>query len=401
MLLLIIFIAVLLCSCTKEERLTLAVGGTPEEVLKWEKLVDEFEETYQIKVEVLRQPADTDLRRQSLVVALTSKSPDPDVFLMDVAWISQFLESNWLYEIRDVDTSNFFPVSLQAGLKNGKVYALPLFVDCGVLYYRKDLLDKYECPVPETWDQLLKCSLKVMKEEGENFYGFLWQGAQYEGLVCTFLEFSASAGGSLDQLDSPQNLKALRFMRDLIHKYRVSPPSTYTEMKEEEVRILFQSGRALFARNWPYAWALHNSEDSPVRGTVGVAPLPGFRRGTGASCLGGWHLGISRFSDRKDDSLKLVKFLISEKIQKRIASLMGWNPARTDVYRDLTKSMKHLSAVKRACLKAVQRPAEPYYSQISEIIRLFVNGAISGRVDPSEALKKAENRIERLKGYYR
>jgi len=150
--------------------------------------------------EILRQPVDTDLRRHGLTVALSAGEPDPDVFLMDIAWIGQFTASGWLEELRGIDTSPFPEEVLRADRKEGKLYALPVYVDCGLLYYRKDLLEKYACKVPRTWEELLHCSLRVQREEGRknpSFYAFLWQGAQYEGLVCVFLEFSASAGGGL------------------------------------------------------------------------------------------------------------------------------------------------------------------------------------------------------------
>ena len=324
----------------REKELTFAVGGAPSEIAYWEGLIREFEEMEGVKVRVVRQPVDTDLRRQTLVVALSSKKEDPDLFLMDVAWVGQFVASGWLEELRGIDTEPFFKSVLEVDRMEGRLYALPVYVDCGLLYYRKDLLKKYSCGVPATWEELLRCSLKVQEEERKkvrDFYAFLWQGAQYEGLVCTFLEFSASAGGGLDRIYSEPNLKALRFMRDLIHRYKISPPNTYTEMREEEVRITFQSGKALFERNWPYAWKLHNSEDSPIRGKVGVAVLPKFENGRYASCLGGWHIGISRFSDRKEDALKFLRFIVSKEVQRKLALELGWNPGRKDVYEEIVK----------------------------------------------------------------
>ena len=76
---------ILVLSCAKKEtELIFAVGGAPNEVDYWEKLIDEFNFTQQIKVQVLRQPTDTDQRRQSLVIPLKAEKSDPDVFLMEV-----------------------------------------------------------------------------------------------------------------------------------------------------------------------------------------------------------------------------------------------------------------------------------------------------------------------------
>ena len=72
--------------------ITFAVGGAPSELDFWEQLLRDFQAQTQIHVELLRQPTDTSLRRQSLVVALNARKSDPDVFLMDVAWLAQLLE---------------------------------------------------------------------------------------------------------------------------------------------------------------------------------------------------------------------------------------------------------------------------------------------------------------------
>ncbi len=405
--LLFLVLFTLIFSCKKkEEQLTIAVGGTPEEIRYWSQIIEEFEKKEGIEVKILRQPADTDLRRHGLAVSLSAKEKDPDVFLMDIAWVGFFIKSGWLEKLRDIDSSPFIEKVLFVDKKGEDLYALPLFVDCGLLYYRKDLLEKYNCSVPSTWEQLLECSLKVQRQERKRdpkFYAFVWQGAQYEGLTCVFLEFSTSAGGSLDDLDSAANLKALSFMRDLIRVYAISPPNTYTEMKEEEVRRFFQAGKALFERNWSYAWILHNMENSPVKGKVGIAPLPAFKGGKRASCLGGWHVGISAFSDKKEEALKLLKFLVSYETQKKLALNLGWNPSRRDVYEDkeLLKKFPQIKKIKEACEYAIPRPSVSYYIQMSEVIRPYINAVLAGRLNPLEALTKAQRELNLLERTYR
>ncbi len=410
---LLLFLLFLLVGCEKREErvVTFAVGGAPNEIEFWEKLVREFEERKGIKVKLLRQPTDTDQRRQGLVVALRSGMKDPDVFLMDVAWLPQFAASGWLEPLEGSGLKRevfFKRVVKLVDIYSGKLVALPVYVDGGVLYYRKDLLEKYGySKLPETWEELLEYSLRVQRGERKKspqFFGFVWQGAQYEGLVCTFLEFASSRGGGITfrkgrlVLNTEPNVEALTFMRDLIHRYRISPPNTYTEMKEEEVRMFFQEGNALFERNWPYAWALHQSKDSKVRGKVGIAPLPKFKGGRRASTLGGWHIGISRFSDTKRESLEFLKFVLSYEVQKRLALNLGWNPGRTDVYedRDVLKRMPHFKVLREVFNYIVARPVSPYYTQVSEVLQKYLNSALSGRLSPEEALRRAEEEVGKV-----
>ena len=407
------------CTQKKSRILTFTVGGAPSEVALWEGLVKEFEIQSGLKVNFLRQPTDTDQRRQGLVISLKAKKTDPDIFLMDVAWVPQFAASGWLEELDDYAQKNktnldvFFPKVLDLADKYmGKLIAFPVYVDGGLLYYRKDLLEKYGYSTPPfTWQELVEYSLKIQKKErikNSQFYGFVWQGAQYEGLTCTFLEFAVSGGGGILAenekiiFDSLQNLHAHHYMRDLIHTYSISPPNTLTEMKEEEVRIFFQRGNALFERNWPYAWALHQSPNSQVKDKVGIAPLPYFSEGESVCTLGGWHTGIAKYSDAKEESYKFISFATSYLNQKNLALQLGWNPARTDVYKDkeLIEKMPHFASLRKVFENAYARPPLPYYTLISEVVQRQINSVLSGKASPSEALSRGQIEIQGIVDRY-
>jgi trehalose/maltose transport system substrate-binding protein len=400
--------------------LTFAVGGAPAEFDQWERVVREFEATTGIDVELLRQPTDTDLRRQALVVPLLARKGSPDVFLMDVAWVAQFAASGWLepldpYLGRDgcAGRDAFFPRMIdRVDRWSGAVVALPVYVDGGLLYYRKDLLKKYGLPgPPRTWEELVRYATLVQRGERSahpRFYGFVWQGAQYEGLVCDFLEFAGPGGGlrvrdGVVTVDTPANRRALGFMRALIGKYRVSPPNSYTDMREEEVRTVFQEGDALFERNWPYALALHERDRSPVRGRTGIAPLPGWKPGGGISSLGGWHAGISRYSDAKAQSAKFLCYLVSERTQRELATRLGWNPGRRDLYADaeLLATRPHLRELGDVLADARPRPVLPYYSQLSEVLQRHLNDALAGTATPGQALSSAQREMQAIVSRYR
>jgi multiple sugar transport system substrate-binding protein len=418
------FIQVFLCclllchGCGGHERdkaITFSVGGAPYELAYWDRLVEEFQAETGVRVSLLRQPTATDQRRQGLVISLAAGKSDPDIFLMDVVWIAQFAASDWLEPLdenieRDrLDLTAFFPNVLNlADRYRGKLIALPVYVDGGVLYYRKDLLAKAGfAGAPRTWEQLLTYALQVQQEARESnpdFWGFVWQGAQYEGLICSFLEFAGSNGGGIILengrilLNTPENRTAAQFMRDLIHRRHISPPSTYTEVKEEEARIAFQQGNALFERNWPYAWPLHQSESSPVRGKTGISTLPHFPAGSSVATLGGWHIGISKFSDDKQSAWEFVRYVASYETQKKLALELGWNPGRRKLYEDpeVLRKLPHFAELKEVFENALPRPTVPYYAQLSEIIQQHLNSMLAGSVSPEQALARAEKDAQKV-----
>jgi multiple sugar transport system substrate-binding protein len=340
---------------------------------------------------------------------------DPDVFLMDVAWLGLFAASNWLAPLEQVDRSPFFAQLLNlVDVHDGRLLALPVYLDAGLLYYRQDLLERFDiAKPPETWPELLEQASTIqeaMRQHDPDFYGFVWQGKQYEGLMTNFQEFAGTQGGFVVSngarprigLDQPQNRAALRLMHDLIWTYKLSPAFTYTEMQEEETRLLFQTGGALFARNWPYAWALHQSKDSPVRGKVGVALPPAPLAGERTSALGGWHIGVSTFSDVKPLAMAFVQYVCSYAVQKRMVLRLGWNPGRRDLYTDaeVLQHAPHLQVLQKALQIATPRPMLPYYPQLSVIVQRHINNVLAGRVDAASALQEAEREIAALLARY-
>jgi len=404
-------VLVLLSGCGRsgDKVLSLAVGGAPGEIEVWEAVLANFEAETGIKVSLIRQPTDTAQRRQGLVVPLQAGQADPDVFLMDVAWLAQFAASGWLAPLDEFmaqggpDRSVFFErVLALADVLQGRLVALPMNLDGGLLYYRADLLERFGLPgPPRTWAELVRQAQLVqekLRPERPGFCGFVWPGAQYEGLVCVFLEFAASnqaaeliEGGRV-RLNTPANLAALALMRDLIGKFKVSPPNTCSAMKEEEVRLQFQRGEALFERNWPYAWGLHQAPDSPVRGRVGLARLPHFQGGQSAATLGGWHLGLSRFSESQPRAWRLIEFLVSAGTQKRFALELGWAPGRRDVYADpeVLGRLPHFRELQDVFENLQPRPIVPYWSQVSTVLQRRLNAALGGGCSPEEALRRAE-----------
>jgi multiple sugar transport system substrate-binding protein len=379
------------------------IAGDPA---KFRDLLDRFEqENPGIKVKDETLPASTDEQHQFYVVNLESKSADFDVLSMDVIWVQEFRRAGWLREVSHLlapgEENAFFPGPVQAASYEGKLYAVPWYIDAGLLYYRRDLLKKHGRKVPHTWQELVETAEYITGRE-KGLYGFIWQGKQYEGLVCNVLEFIWSNGGDIFRngrvvIDSPQNVDALTFMHDLIAQYGVTPPIVMTA-DEESTRHLFGSGKALFMRNWPYAYNIFQRAGSVVRGKVGVAVLPSFPGQKPASTLGGWQLGVNQFSRNLEKAEKLVQFLTSPSAQKELARTVGYKPTRKSLYkdRDLLREQPFITSLYGTFLKARPRPVTPYYMMITQVMQPEFSSAISGIKKPEEALDSAQKQIEHI-----
>jgi multiple sugar transport system substrate-binding protein len=379
------------------------IAGDPA---PFRRLLDRFEREHPgilVKDETL--PASTDEQHQFYILNLEGKSADFDVLSMDVIWVQEFARAGWLRDMSPLlegeERDAFFPAPVRAATYEEKLFAIPWYVDAGLLYYRRDLLEKHGREVPREWQALVETSAFITERE-KDLYGFIWQGKQYEGLVCNVLEYFWSNGGDVLSngrvaLNSPENIAALAFMRDLIVKYHVTPPLVTTAI-EEPTRHLFGSGKALFMRNWPYAWNVFQREGSPVRGNIGVAALPSFPGHESASTLGGWQLGVNRFSRKPEAAEKLVRFLASPSAQKELARAIGYKPSRKSLYRDpdLLREQPFLAALHGIFLKARPRPITPYYLMITQVMQPEFSAALAGIKTPREALSSAQKQIEHI-----
>jgi multiple sugar transport system substrate-binding protein len=195
-------------------------------------------------------------------------------------------------------------------------------------------------------------------------------------------------------IDSPENVKALQFMVDGV-KNGIAANGVTTYM-EEESRRYFESGKATFMRNWPYAFAL--GEKAPkVKGKFDVMPFPEWEGGGRAAILGGHNNVISVYTDNPGAALKLVDFLSSEKEQIIMFRDYSLAPTIAAAYDDPGVKKKYAFAadLKDSVGQAKARPVSPVYPQISQAIYKNVNEALAGRVSPEDALKTAQSEMQK------
>jgi multiple sugar transport system substrate-binding protein len=372
----------------------------------WQEVILRFEKTHpQIKVELIEGPPDTDTREDMYSTSLLAQEGTYDLIYMDIIWVAKFAASHWIIPLDKYfppeQRKAFLPGDIAGSIYQGKIYRVPMRSDAGVLYYRKDLLAQAGIAPPETWQDLVEIAQKL--QHPPQIWGFVFQGKQYEGLVCNFLELLWGAGGELfdDQgqltVDNTVAIETLQWMRDLIHQYKISPPGV-TTYQEEESRHLFQQGKAIFLRNWPYVWSLAQKIDSPVRNKIGIIPMVHKKGYESAATLGGWGFGISSFTKNRQAAWEFIRFATSYQGQKIFHLRSGAIPTRHALFKDpeILNQNPHYSNLYRILLKARPRPAHPRYAAISDILQQHLSAALVDRDTPHEALKKASQQLRSL-----
>lgn len=370
-------------------------------------VIQKFQEKYpNIKVAYIEMPSpnfSTEIH-QYLVTNLAGGGSTIDVFTIDIIWFAEFAEAGWLLPLDEYFTpqekAEYFPGIVQGVTYKGQMVGVPWYLDAGMLYYRKDLLDKYGFQPPKTWDELIRQAQVILAgEKNPELKGFVWQGRQAEVLVCDLVEFLGSGMRIIDAdgkvvLNSPEAVKAAKLMYDLIYRYRLTPEAVLT-YDEEPSRRVFTSGNAIFLRNWSYVWGLANDpSESKVVGKVGVAPLPAFPGEHSAATLGGYQFGINRNTRHRDAAVKFVKFLSSPEIQLYFANKIGFAPTRPAVYDDPNLKDPFLRQLQAVFTGATPRPITPRYPQVSLILQSEFSKLLANRATPEDAVREAARRIE-------
>jgi multiple sugar transport system substrate-binding protein len=339
-----------------------------------------------------------------------NRDREMDVFFMDVIWPAEFASAGWALPLdrffpREAQ-KKFLPATIRANTYAGAIYGVPLFVDAGLLYYRKDLLQKYKLSPPRTWPELVEQAKTIVAgEKHAGLTGFSGQFKQYEGLVCNMMEYILSNNGDLwdetrlsGALRFPAAQEAARFVRDrIIGEIAHRGVLAY---QEPESLALFSEGRAVFHRNWPYAWAEANdAHKSKIAGQVGMTTLPAFPGGSSAAALGGWQLGISRYSRRPELAWHFVEFMTRAETQRRIALQTGRGMAREAVYRDpeVLEKYPQFRMQLAVSMRAVPRPTTPVYVPLSNIMQRYFSTAISARDSDIDRLARhADREMDRV-----
>jgi len=360
------------------------------------------EQNPDIKVAILDAPRRESRRHESFVLQLGEGDTSRDIYALETTWLAEFDANGWLTDLREyldnarstpykIRLEDLIPATIQANSIDGRLVALPWLVDGGLLYYRQDVLEQYGYEPPTTWEQVQRIALEVKSEDLP--YGLVWQGAAYESLTCSTLEFVWASGGEvLDGagnavFDSEETRGGLQQMTDFIEQ-GISPPEV-TTYDEAMALAAFQSGDALFMRNWTYAWDRLQNPESPLAGRVGLAPLP-------ASCLGGQSLALSTHSLHAEQAFRFMAFLVGYEQQLQIAQQGIQPPALQTVYQDpkLLATDPVFEDLLAGLSNSRPRPQSPAYLEISEAIYTEVNRMLQGKQGTAETAENVQHRTE-------
>jgi trehalose/maltose transport system substrate-binding protein len=374
---------------------------------------DQFSRETGIRVDFIPGPESMTERLELYHRYLEAKSSTPDVYYIDVVWPAvlgdQMVDLNQYLAKESADQ---LEIELRNDTVNGRLTGMPFDTELGVLYYRADLLRKYGYrDPPATWDEMEKMATRIQAGEraggNKDFWGYVWQGAAYEGLTCNALEWQASYGGgtviepdgSID-VNNPRTIAAMKRARRWIGT--ISPPSVIA-FKEQDSRNLLHAGNAAFERDWLWRQFSEESLVPNPKAMIAISLLPGGPAGR-ASTLGGQSLAISKYSRHPQEAAALVRYLTSHDEQLTLWKKHAMLPTRREFYTSpeylqdrpgIAQLWQDLRTV------AVVRPSTVtgrHYDEVSRAYFSAVHSILAGEADAETAISGLQAKLEKITG---
>jgi trehalose/maltose transport system substrate-binding protein len=376
-----------------------------------QQIIDEFTRETGIQVHVVPGSESASQRLEQELTQFRSGSGGVDVFQIDTIWTG--ILANYLVNLRGAladELADELPGAIENASTGGRIVAAPLLVEYGLLYYRTDLLKEYGfSQPPRTWRELETQAARIQKGERRKgrsgFWGYVWQGAEYEGLTCNALEWQSSQGGGNfveagheAHVDNPQTARA--FARAASWVSILSPPGVIAYM-EEDSRNLWESGQAAFMRNWSYVYRLA-MQSSNLRQRFAVAAMPA-DTDTRSSTLGGWYLGVSRHTRHLPEAIAFVRYMTGKQVQRKRAIEGAFLPTYRSLYRDpaVLAANPFLRAIPDLPARAIQRPAQFVGADYDGLSRAYAHGVhliLTRKVNAREEVRAMQAEMAAILG---
>ena len=331
---------------------------------------------YKIEVQVLPQNASE--QRIQLSRRLAAEDPEIDIMSIDPPYTAEFANAGFLAAIpqglQDSLKKQSFKGAVDAATWDGKLVVAPFWSNTQVLWYRKSFAKKagLDMKKPVTWGQITDAAVK-------NGGQIAVQANKYEGYSVWINALISGAGGAIAtntqkgvdltlEVDSPAGETAAKIIEKLAHS--AAAPPDLSVSNEGTAGATFGGDKGAFMVNWTYIWTNYDATQPDVKKDIGFARYPASTTGEASRPpYGGIGVGVSEYSQHKDEAMKAIQCITSPDNQGVNAELTGNMPASAAGYKYPALAKVYpaqlLALFQESLNAAAPRTVTPYWSDIS------------------------------------
>lgn len=298
--------------------------------------ISEFEELTGIEVNLAIYPEDQ--FRTKRTVEMVSGASDVDVFmLMPGNSLAQYYQAGWVAPLDgmmesenllwpDYDLDDIFKSAINAGVKDGNHYTIPLLLETSLLAYNKEVFDTYGIAVPTTMAELEEAAKTIYEGSNGEIYGITLRGKKASA-TSQWVDFLHSFGGEWLEgdkagLGTDEAIAATDFYGRLLRLY--GPKSAPSNSWYESISIFMQGKAAMVYDASVFKPNYEDSSKSEVAGKVGYAPIPAGPAGS-IPHVSNWALSIYENSENKEAAWLFIQWATSKTVA--IESLLAGIPS--------------------------------------------------------------------------
>lgn len=395
---------------------------------KWIELIPEFEKKTGIKVEVDQMQY---MRMHDKQLLELGKKPHGDYDVISIVgplWKTEYAKAGYLTPLGpfinnpkltfpgyDFDDFNKALVTAQGKVcleckgtqiylgggpgTNTKLYAIPASSEISVFAYRKDLFEKYNLKVPETWDEVEKAA-KFFYENVPGVYGLTFRGASGHQAVHAWLNFADPFGAKMFgpnweiTFTNPEAIEVLNFMKRMV-KY--GPPGIPSFDAGANANTFLEGKAAMFFDFSRIAGMVRDPKQSKVVGKVGYAVTP--KKKNRLSETGGFAVAIPANSKNKEAAWLFITWMTSKEVEKKLAKDGVQLVDRVSILMDpeLQAMFPEYKVLAKQKLDPNWRPAIAELPEIeNQYFGVAINQVLTGQKTPEEAMQEIVEPIKNI-----
>lgn len=167
--------------------------------------------------------------------------------------------------------------------EDGKCYGVPLYLNTEAMWYRKDLLEKYNLEVPSTWEEMYEAAKIITEGENGEAYGAAMPMGTNDMLATRWLHlYVRSAGETLITEDGKANLTSQTAIDGINYWVKVfkdcSPADAMNYNTLDEATLYYQ-GKLCFDFNTGFHISGVAANRPDLMEYVDCAPIPRVNEG--------------------------------------------------------------------------------------------------------------------------
>jgi multiple sugar transport system substrate-binding protein len=332
----------------------------------------------------------------------------PDVFQLGSTWVAELATLGALEPLDarvaaspSVSRADFFEGALAANEIDGRLVALPWYVDTRLLFYRRDLLERAgESMAPGSWREWERAMRRVRETnvaDGTRPFGIFLPIDEWQTPVILVLQ---QGGSLLREGDTRGNFRSAEVRRAVAFYASLFESDLAPRRAEAQLANLYREFAAgYFAFFVTGPWNLRemaNRLPPELADAWATAPMPG-PEGPSMSIAGGASLAISSASRRKDDAWQLVEYLSSSGVQAEFRKLSGDLPSRRSAWDLAAEPADARAAAFRTQLdRLASTPKIPEWERIASKITLHLERLVRGEATIDEALEALDADVDAI-----